>query len=310
MRRRPALTALVLALLVAATFLPGCSGVSAGFKNTTRDTDFSLMSVSALDAGTAWASGRVGAILAYGRTAGGIGQWVPQESGVTVDLKGISAADSLHVWAVGQSGTILFNDGRSWARQDSGTNIELTGVFALDTSHVWACGWGQTLLFFDGKKWRGELPAGQPVLRSVSASGPDSVWAVGSNGLVFHYNGKTWSKQESGTGSELTGVCAVSPGEAWACGLDGVLLHFAKGVWNMYHTGDEMFRGVAAGEGTVWVVGYRTQRMSLEPGTVVYELKGRSFEKQAIDQDLFPCGVSVAGAVWIAGLGGVVRCET
>ncbi len=63
------------------------------------------------------------------------------------DLRGVSAVDETHVWAVGAGGTILFYDGTSWTAQASGTTDDLWGVSALDESHVWTVGHGEIILF-------------------------------------------------------------------------------------------------------------------------------------------------------------------
>ncbi|MCP4629786.1 MAG: hypothetical protein GY850_40705, partial [bacterium] len=69
------------------------------------------------------------------------------------DLWGVSAVDTMHVWAVGRAGTILFYDGTDWTAQTSGTTHTLRAVLAVDAAHVWAVGEGGTILFYDGTDW-------------------------------------------------------------------------------------------------------------------------------------------------------------
>ncbi len=63
------------------------------------------------------------------------------------DLWGVSAVDTMHVWAVGRAGTILFDDGTDWTAQTSGTTDILWGVSAVDATQVWAVGTREIILF-------------------------------------------------------------------------------------------------------------------------------------------------------------------
>ncbi len=61
---------------------------------------------------------------------------------------------SFMVFAVGDLGMIMFNDGEQWIRIESGTEEYLTAI------------WG---------------------------SSDEDMYAVGDNGLILHWNGENWS---------------------------------------------------------------------------------------------------------------------
>jgi|GEM_PF-3012881 len=68
--------------------------------------------------------------------------WVPQDSGVAVDLNSVSAADSMTAWVVGDGGTILKTEdgGKVWLAQDSGVSVDLNAVCAASPLVAWAGG--------------------------------------------------------------------------------------------------------------------------------------------------------------------------
>ena len=101
------------------------------------------------------------------------------------DLRGVSALDESHVWAVGVGGTILFYDGTSWTAQAGGATDTLLGVSALNETHVWAVGDGGTILFYDGTSWTAQASGTTDTLYGVSALDESHVWAVGTGGIIL-----------------------------------------------------------------------------------------------------------------------------
>ena len=125
------------------------------------------------------------------------------------NIKGVSAVDSSHVWAVG-SGGILFFDGQKWSVQWEAGNSSLfqglNGVYALDYNHVWAVGsiqsgFSSSVLFFDGRKWVVQFDkfgagiANTPdphvkdyiePLKAVYASSPEKVYAETEQAVVIN----------------------------------------------------------------------------------------------------------------------------
>ena len=77
----------------------------------------------------------------------GQSNWELIKSSVDVDLRKVVYLDSLHLWAVGDSGTIIFssNQGQSWQIQNDMLENEIIDIFFLDHSRGWALTW-----YFDG----------------------------------------------------------------------------------------------------------------------------------------------------------------
>ena len=159
-------------------------------------------------------------------------EWVPQECG-NIALNDIFVLDGEHMWAVGDSGTIVFYDGTEWRAQNSGTGENLRGVFALDLKNVWAVGDKGTVLFCNAAAveptWEQQESGTSHGLNGVSGvmSMADApyLWAVGNEGTIIFYDGSEWRDEKSGTSRLLRGVSALSTEQAWAVGNGGTILH-------------------------------------------------------------------------------------
>lgn len=116
--------------------------------------------------------------------------WYHQDSGTTVDLCGVAAADTSTAWAVGMEAAVLKteNGGDTWLAQDSGTDLDLSDISAVDASTAWVVG-GST---------GGEFI----VLKTTSG-------------------GNTWHTVARGTGFVLTEIAAVDANTAWVAGASG-----------------------------------------------------------------------------------------
>jgi hypothetical protein len=161
-------------------------------------------------------------------------------------LRGVAAASSNDVWAVGlanstslQSGRPLVEhwDGTAWSLARSPKTgqafAQLEAVAVISTSDVWAVGGagGRTLVeHWDGTAWRivssPNGPGGSGELSSVSAFAANDVWAVGTSGgktLAEHWDGTAWTVVSSPNGSlpssSLAGVVTLSPSDVWAVGI-------------------------------------------------------------------------------------------
>jgi photosystem II stability/assembly factor-like uncharacterized protein len=109
------------------------------------------------------------------------------------DLYGVFALDHQHVWAVGQSGTILFYDGKKWTKQDSKTTAALNTVYATGENTAWAAGAVEegkktpTVLYMTkdkGWQWSKELPKVAVSIRSIQfAPNGQNGYLVGDAGL-------------------------------------------------------------------------------------------------------------------------------
>ncbi len=161
--------------------------------------------------------------------------WARQDSTTNAQLRGVTAADRTHIWAVGDGGTILFSDGEQWYREQSGQTSGIYDISAADATHVWAVGdtGEDVVLFYDGNTWKKqELSFSAYMLQSVHALDRNHVWAVGGGGKIAFYNGTKWVQQASPTTSELLCVHAIDSTHVWATGQNGTLLFYNGTAWS------------------------------------------------------------------------------
>lgn len=92
-----------------------------------------------------------------------------------------------HLWAAGESGTIVHFDGSEWHDEASGTSATLDAIFGFSASDIWAAGDSGTLLHFDGKSWSPVVIQGYSgALRAIWGAATNDVWFGGEDGL-FHW---------------------------------------------------------------------------------------------------------------------------
>ncbi len=80
-------------------------------------------------------------------------EWSNASSGVTENLNASAVVSNGEMWAIGDDGTVLFNDGNGWLVIDVGTTEDLNAIYFVDANNGYIVGNGGTLLFFDGASW-------------------------------------------------------------------------------------------------------------------------------------------------------------
>ncbi|MCX6023590.1 MAG: YCF48-related protein, partial [Chloroflexi bacterium] len=102
--------------------------------------------IAAVDADTAWISGRNGGTILH--TTDGGAHWAAQTSGTAQDLYGLAAVNATTAWAVGPGGTMLktTDGGVSWTAQAGIDNLHLTAVAAVDVNIAWTVGFNGAIL--------------------------------------------------------------------------------------------------------------------------------------------------------------------
>ena len=163
----------------------------------------------------------------------------PQNSGTSTWLKGISATDDLHAWAVGNQGTIVSttDGGETWTLQNSGTTNTLNAVCFSDINSGWAVGQSGLIIQTTngGIDWTPQNSGTSNNLQSVSFTDAITGWAVGSNGSILKTidGGVTWSQQNSGISTWLYAVCFTDANHGWAAGSNGTILYTTDGgvIW-------------------------------------------------------------------------------
>ena len=148
---------------------------------------------------------------------------------------GLSFPDSLHGWAVGDSGTIIrtSDGGESWMQLQAGTSQNITCVSFTDSMHglVGAAGNAIGRTTDGGFSWKWwQLPGGpRSVCTAIALLDAREGWSCDNMNGISHTGdgGNTWEPQP-GPGSAF-GIQFLSPREGWAIGARKVAFHTVNG---------------------------------------------------------------------------------
>jgi len=127
------------------------------------------------------------------------------------------------VYAVGENGIVLHDDGRGWTRVRYKEEPDLVDVWGSSPVDVFAIGLEGTILHFDGIQWDRMTANSTASLRGIWGRAWDDVYAVGEAGTVLHYNGREWRRINTGTDRTLTSVWGIGD-LAFAVGGEGTVL--------------------------------------------------------------------------------------
>ena len=156
-----------------------------------------------------------------------------------LDLEGLHAVDSSHVWAIGESNMVRLQGG-TWSEMSNGVApwapVTLSSVFFFDAMHGWAVGHQNEALYTSdgGTTWT--------IQRSGTETDPNNLdvrfydlehgFFAGDNGRIFATSdhGQTWTAETTPSPSnQFEGMSAPNSAKAWAVGSNGSIV-FRKGV--------------------------------------------------------------------------------
>lgn len=143
-------------------------------------------------------------------------QWVAASQPTAADLNGVWGSSPDNVFAVGDSGTIIYFDGVSWTPQESGTAADLHDVWGWAGDEVWAVGDSGTILRNGGSGWAAANSRTTSNLAAVWGPSPDEVYAVG--GEILRYNGTDWQSLGS-TSATYRDIWGAAPGTVYLTGV-------------------------------------------------------------------------------------------
>jgi len=182
--------------------------------------------------------------------------WSAIESGTEEDINASFVIDENNMWAVGNSGLILFSDGSGWVTSESGITEDLNAVFFIDATNGYAVGNGGVTLFFDGTSWTSIDLGTTEDLLGLSFSDINNGVVVGNNGTVVMYNTGAWELVTTGDDNDLYAVDMLSTSSIWACGSGKILVKYNGTDWTAEEVGTKDHYGIAMiNENNGWMVG-------------------------------------------------------
>ncbi|MBN2026202.1 MAG: IPT/TIG domain-containing protein [Actinobacteria bacterium] len=283
-----------------------------------------LISLSAVDADTAWAVGNNTTL----KTADGGATWTTQVSQNAYNWS-VCAVNADHAWAMGGIDDYAYdnvektaNGGLNWVRLNTGLDAGayIVDIAALDVNTIWAVGSGETIIRTDNGGWTWTLqnyitPIMDEWLMGISAADASTAWAVGSYGTILKTTdaGVTWSEQDAGY-NLFSGVAAVDTQTAWIVGAGANIYKTTDGgaTWVLQDSGaaDSLSAISAVDASTAWAVG--TWNMAGPSGEASVILKTTDGGDTWVQQDstteapLYDiCAVDVTTA-WAVGKDGTI----
>ncbi|MNU89323.1 Ycf48-like protein [compost metagenome] len=170
--------------------------------------------------------------------------FLPQNSGVTTQLNGISFSTVSTGIVVGNSGVIrkTADSGLNWSASNSGTVVDLSDVTFVGPSSFIAVGkFGMILKTTNsGSSWSVVNSGTSHDLLGIFANGQD-VYITGSNGTVLKStnSGNSWTVISTGISLDLYKCYFVSNTVGYAVGEAGTILKSFNGgqAWNFLTSG-------------------------------------------------------------------------
>ena len=195
------------------------------------------------------------------------------------DLNDVLALNSTSAFAIGENGKIYHtvNSGVNWSEQDSGVIQDLNAIeFNGQTIVVGDSG---TVLINEGESWTANSIEGAGNLYDLSVPHFESladsiIFVSGTGGEIWKWSNNTWDDLSNftGTTNDIYAVDFVNENEGFAVGADGLIIATIDGglSWEIRDSPDE-FRGFSFYD--VLIFGYQGNPVSAiivgENGTII-----------------------------------------
>lgn len=167
---------------------------------------------------------------------GTVTQEPSQNNGTLLAAWGNSPTD---MYAVGQAGTILHNQGSGWVKEPVGTAADIQSVFGVGSFEVMAVGLGGTVLRRIDGLWQAEDAGVTFDLYDGWASGTKNIWVVGDQGTVLRNEGNGWTTVDPGVLAAFRTIWGASATDIWIAGGGGKIARFDGTQWADLSTADE-----------------------------------------------------------------------
>jgi photosystem II stability/assembly factor-like uncharacterized protein len=162
-----------------------------------------------------------------GRRSGGI--WKTLATNIEDDLVAVSALDSAHAWATGNSGGLYrTRDGGATWKTLIGVDVALYEQMAWvnpDRGFALTRDGGIVRTDDGGAQWKALDLGVKGRIRHVAFVGSAEGWAVGDAGLILHTRdaGETWERQNEEGDQNLTTIQMIDALVGWAGGEKAIL---------------------------------------------------------------------------------------
>ena len=167
------------------------------------------------------------------------------------DLNDVLALNSTSAFAIGENGKIYHtvNSGVNWSEQDSGVIQDLNAIEFNEQAVV--VGDSGTVLINEGESWTANSIEGAGNLYDLSVPHFESladsiIFVSGTGGEIWKWSDNSWEDLSNftGTTNDIYAVDFVNENEGFAVGSDGLIIATIDGglSWEIRETPDEFYK--------------------------------------------------------------------
>ena len=157
-------------------------------------------------------------------------QWKRMSSNSTAWLNDIWGGSN-RIIAVGNNGTLLCYENGSWSSMVSNTNQDIYAIWGRSDNEIYAVGKNGLILKYTNGQWSNMNS--MTLIRFNDVWGTSqNIYAIGSNGKVMRYDGTAWKQEETNTFNNLNGIWGRSDTDLWVAGSNGTMLRFENTLWS------------------------------------------------------------------------------
>lgn len=143
-------------------------------------------------------------------------------------VRAVSGTPPYPVYAVGEGGLALVDEGSGWTELPTATDADLYAVSVAPSGHVFAAGDDGTVLRLDGETWTTLRSRAGARLEAIWAFSANDVFVGGLNAQLLRFENGVWSSLVEDGYGEIRGIWGSSPGDVFAVGdleLTATVLH-------------------------------------------------------------------------------------
>jgi len=180
-------------------------------------------------------------------------------------LRAVKGITENAVFAAGNYGTVLKNDGSRWVTTDFPDNIAVYGIWCAAEDDIFLAADLGAIYRYNGENWSLMISNTTKRLRDIWGSSSNDVYCVGENGTILHYDGATWSvvpppantpTLQAVWGTSSNNVYAVGgPSATDAPGLLPVILHYDGVNWSSMVASQKLYGIWGSGEDDIYILG-------------------------------------------------------
>lgn len=209
-----------------------------------------LTSVSAVSSQEVWACADQGKIYKWTPLTNWTSPSSPGNNPNSISMVDTTGAGTATAgWLVGAKKTAYRYNGTTWASSNTGITVDLNGVSTLSSTDAWAVGLNGAIYHWTGS-WGAVSTPTSNTLNGISmiVSGSNDIgWAVGNSSTALYYDGTSWTSTNSGLASNLTltGVVTLSSTEAWLTDSSGHVYEWNGSTWTLIFTSAKALSSIA-----------------------------------------------------------------